>query len=222
MVGDDITRITTSVEASLRKIPSYLLEAIPDIITALLITPIMTFILLLQGTAIYNNLMRMVPNRYFEMTLLLVDKVRAQIVSYLKGLMIQWSILSVILCVGLYFLDLPFAILIGLLAASLNIVPYLGPLIGFGLGMLMASISTVPVLGVLAVFLVAQAVDNFFTQPVVLSRSVQIHPLISVLALIAASQLLGPAGLIIAIPTAGIFLVSIRVMYKNLKAFRVI
>lgn len=207
----------------LKKMSGDVLSAIPTIITYSLITPIITLIFLLQGDTIYHNLMAMVPNRYFEMTLLVVKTVREHIVSYLKGMVIQWFIIALILGIGLKLVGLPYAPVIGILGATLNVVPYVGPVLGIGLGVLVTLITPgVNIWFVLLVFLMAQIIDNGFTQPVILARSAQIHPLISILAIITALSLQSVLLILVAIPLAGILIVSIQVMYRSLKAFRVI
>ena len=75
---------------------------------------------------------------------------------------------------------------------------------------------------VLLAFGIAQAVDNMFTQPVVLARSVSVHPVIAILALITFQQWLGVIGMVIAIPAAGVLVMMISTLYKSLKAFKVI
>ena len=225
LTDTNLAKMIQNFTKSFKSIPGDALAALPTILTYLLITPIIMFIFLLQGNDIYRNLLSMVPNRYFEMTLLLVIKIKERITSYLKGLLVQMAILTVILSVGFYIIGLPFGVFLGFLAALLNIVPYFGPLMGLVPALLVAvitpaSASLIPM--TLMVFGIAQLVDNIFTQPVILAKSVQIHPLVSVLALIAAGQILGMFGLLIAIPLAGIIMVSIQVMYASLKAFKVI
>lgn len=225
LTGTDLSTVLQNAVMPFKQSAKGLLDQIPTVITYLLITPIITFIFLLQGDQIYKNLLAMVPNRYFEMTLLLVKKVREQITSYLRGLFWQWLILMAILVPGLMLVGLPYAPLVAFVAASVNIVPYMGPLLGVVPAVVLAAISPgaaalVPL--VLLIFLVAQVVDNAFTQPIVLAKSVQIHPLISILAIITAFSTQSVALVMIAIPLTGIVMVSIQVMYRSLKAFRMI
>ncbi len=223
--GTDLSVVLQGFFAPFRDSARGLVARIPDLLTYLLVTPIITVIFLLQGDEIYKNLLGMVPNRYFEMTLLLVKRGKEQILSYLVGLFWQWVILAAILVPGLMIIRLPYGALAAVLAASLNVIPYLGPLLGLGPALLLAAISpggTALLPWVLLVFLIAQLVDNVFTQPVVLAKSVQIHPLISILAIIAALSTQSIALVMVAIPVTGITMVAIQVMYRQLKSFRML
>ncbi len=198
-------------------------DIIPNLITFLIITPILLFIFMLEGDAIYQYLMSLVPNRFFEMTLMITYNVRNGIVSYLKGLLIQILILSIIFIPGFILIGLPYGTVIAIFAASINIVPYMGPILGLVpilLITLITDISLVPLS--LLIFGLGQLIDNVFTQPVILARSVNVHPVIAILALITFQKWLGFIGMVIALPLAGIIIMTIQTMYKSLKAFDII
>lgn len=200
-----------------------IISVLPDVVTYLLITPILLFIFLLQGSEIFKNVIALVPNRYFELALLIVHRIRNQLSNYLKGIGIQVLILGVILMTGYSISGLPYGVVLGAFGALVNIIPYVGPVIGLIPAITIGLIAGGPVpLFVLLVFGIAQLVDNAFTQPVVLARSVSVHPVIAILALITFQNLLGVVGMIIAIPAAGILVMTIETLYKSLKAFRVI
>ncbi|MBX7058262.1 MAG: AI-2E family transporter [Leptospirales bacterium] len=197
------------------------LSFLGEAVTYIIITPMIAFILLLQGQVIYRSLLSLAPNRYFEMTLLLVNNIRRQIVAYIKGLGIQWLIMASIAAPGFMFVGLPYGPLVGVLVATTNIVPYIGP--GMGAATALAVALMEPgghlILPALAVVGVAQLVDNVFTQPVVLAGSVQVHPIIAILAVITMQQWFGMAGMVVAIPLASILVASIQIIYRQLKAF---
>ncbi|GIX40749.1 MAG: AI-2E family transporter [Leptospiraceae bacterium] len=201
----------------------HIFKLIPNILTFLIITPILLFIFMLQGDEIYQYLMSLVPNRFFEMTLMITYNVRYGIVSYLRGLAIQIFILAIIMIPGLIIVGIPYGPALGAFAAFINIVPYIGPLLGvlpILLVSLISDISLTPF--ALLVFGLAQIIDNVFTQPVILARSVNVHPVIAILALITFQKWLGMIGMVIAIPLAGIIIMTIQTMYRSLKAFDII
>lgn len=200
-----------------------LLNIIPNILTFLVITPILLFIFMLQGDEIYQYLMSLVPNRFFEMTLMITYNVRFGIVSYLKGILTQILILILILVPGLVLINIPYGVALGIFGSVINIVPYLGPIMGLIPILMVAAISDISLIPLaLIVFGVAQLIDNVFTQPVILARSVNVHPIIAILALITFQSWFGILGMVIAIPLAGIIIMSIQIMYKSLKAFDIL
>ncbi|MCB1140522.1 MAG: AI-2E family transporter [Leptospiraceae bacterium] len=220
----DVPSLLKLVFAPMSESASNLLGNMGNFITYLLVSPILLFLFLLQGDDMFRSVVGLVPNRYFELALLIVHRTRAQIASYLRGILIQISILALILIPGFSMAGLSYGAVLGGLAALVNIIPYMGPIIGITPAIIVAV--TVDggnsVVFVLIAFGIAQAVDNMFTQPVVLARSVSVHPVIAILALITFQQWLGVIGMIIAIPAAGVLVMMISTLYKSLKAFKVI
>lgn len=196
---------------------------IGDLLTFVLITPVVLILLLLQGDAIYKRIMSMVPNRYFEMVLSVANTIRMQIRKYLKGLSLQWLIFGTFFSFTLWIVGMPYAIALAFFAATFNVIPYVGPALGvipaIVIAMLEPDLSTT---NVLIAFGATQLLDNAFTQPVVLAGSVKLHPLIAILTLITLQQFLGVIGMVIAIPLASIMILSIEIMYRQLKAYGLI
>lgn len=226
MVSQDwnVAYFMGKVFAYLKSFTDMVIDKAPAIGMWVILTPIITFIFLLEGDEIYKRLITLVPNRYFEMALLLIYRIKRQISSYLKGLVIQWIILMIIFNAGFYIIGIPYAPLLSIVASSVNIVPYLGPIVGITPAVIVAALDSNPsmLISVLIIFALVHIVDNVFTQPVVLAKSVELHPLLAILALITMERLFGVVGMVIAIPMTGVMLVTIEVMYKSLKAFRVI
>lgn len=126
--------------------------------------------------------------------------------KYMKGLLLDVLILSVLNSIGFLLLGIKYAIFFGFLAGFLNIVPYIGVMIGSILPALMALLtkdSSWYALGVLAVCGAVQFLDNNFITPKVVGSSVSINPLTAMIALLLGSALWGVAGMILFIPISG-------------------
>ncbi|MBI3394844.1 MAG: AI-2E family transporter [Spirochaetia bacterium] len=216
--------ITDLLSENGKKMALDAVQTVPGMLIYFLITPIITLILLLQGDDIYRNLLAAVPNRYFQMVMLILHKINSRITSYLKGLTIEWFIFVCIMSTGFSIIGLPYAVLIGLVSGTMNIVPYVGPVAGLVPAVAASLLDPTGslLIPMLAVYGLALLVDTVFTQPVILAKSVQLHPLVAILALLTFQKLLGIMGMVIAIPVAGVVVVTIEVMYRSLKAFRVI
>jgi predicted PurR-regulated permease PerM len=130
---------------------------------------------------------------------------------YFIGLVFQITILFVIYTIVLLIFGIQNAVVIAFLCALLNLIPYVGPLIG-GLIMLFLSMSSnlgldfkteiLPTtIYVMIGYLIAQLIDNFFSQPLIFSNSVKSHPLEIFLIIMIAGVLFGVTGMIVAIPT---------------------
>ena len=139
-----------------------------------------------------------------------IDKTKGLLSRYFLGLLLQISILLVINSVVLSVFAVENAFIIAFLCALLNLIPYLGPIIGAVLMLLLtmssfigADFSTAilpKTIYVMIGFFVGQLVDNFFSQPFIFSNSVKSHPLEIFIVILASGTLLGPVGMIIAIP----------------------
>lgn len=137
-------------------------------------------------------------------------KIKDLLSRYFVGLIFQILILFIIYTIGLLIIDVENAIVIAFLCALLNLVPYVGPLVG---AFLMLALTMTSNLGesfsdvilpktfwVFIVFIIGQLIDNFFSQPFIFSKSVKSHPLEIFLLILIAGILFGVMGLILAVP----------------------
>ncbi|WP_340063219.1 AI-2E family transporter [Ascidiimonas aurantiaca] len=148
------------------------------------------------------------------------EKIKDLLSRYFAGLLLQILILFVIYTVVLLFFGIKNAVVIAFLCALLNLIPYIGPIIGGALMVILtmssnlgASFSEVilpKTIYVFIGFLIGQLVDNIFSQPYIFSNSVRSHPLEIFLIIIIAGILFGPVGMMIAIPGY----TTIKVMLK--------
>ncbi|MEZ7495350.1 AI-2E family transporter [Leeuwenhoekiella aequorea] len=130
---------------------------------------------------------------------------------YFIGILLQLLILFVIYSILLFSFQIPNAFAIALFCAMLNVVPYIGPVIGCGVMMLLvisgyftADFETVILPKMIYIFIgycIAQLIDNFINQPLIFGNSVKSHPLEIFLVIIIAGLLFGILGMVIAIPT---------------------
>ncbi len=141
-----------------------------------------------------------------EHTLMVVKKVSQVSQKYLVGIFLDVVILSVLNSTGFLILGLPHAILFGVLISFLNIIPYIGILIGSALPILMAFLTKDAMgytLAVAAVCVVVQFLDNNFITPYVVGSSVSINPLTATVVLIASSLIWGIPGMVLCLPLTG-------------------
>lgn len=139
-----------------------------------------------------------------------IGKTKNLLSRYFLGLLLQISILMIIYSIVLAVFKVENAFIIAFLCALLNLIPYLGPIIS-GVLMLLLTMSSfigndfssiiLPKTGYVMIgFIVGQLIDNFFSQPFIFSNSVKSHPLEIFIVILASGTLLGPVGMIIAVP----------------------
>lgn len=153
-----------------------------------------------------------------------IEKIKDLLSRYFVGLVFQILILFIIYTIVLLIVGVDNAIVIAFLCALLNLIPYIGPLIGGFLIMLLTmtnflgmdfqTVILPKTIWVLVGFIIGQLVDNFFSQPVIFSTSVKSHPLEIFLVIVIAGILFGVVGLIVAIPAY----TAIKVILKEFLA----
>ena len=143
---------------------------------------------------------------------------------YFIGLLVQITVLFVIYTLVLTIFGIPNAVTIALVCALLNIIPFLGPIIGTVLIVFLtmtsnidasfASVTLPKTIYVLIGFTIGQLIDNFITQPYVFSTSVKSHPLEIFIIILMGGLLFGPIGMIIAVPSY----TALKVIFKEFYA----
>jgi len=149
------------------------------------------------------------------------EKIKNLLSSYFLGLLLQISILLVMYSIILLIFGIKNAIVIAFLCALLNLIPYIGPLIGAVLMMFLTMTSNVEAdfsavilpktIYVMIGFFIGQLIDNFFSQPFIFSNSVKSHPLEIFIMIIAGGTLMGTTGMIVAIP----IYTALKVIFKT-------
>lgn len=192
---------------------------------AVLVIPFVAFFFLKDGTQIRRGLLRLVPNRYFELTLSLMEKIETNIGRYFRALMIQIVAVATVASILLYVIGLQYAVAVGVFTGLANTIPYFGPLMGFLAGTLVGIVQTgdfslVP--GVIVAMLLTQAADNAIFQPYIFSKAAQTHPLLILFAVLIGAQIAGIVGMLLAIPLMTIVRVTIEQLLWSLRNYRIL
>jgi putative permease len=178
-------------------------QGLLGLVTNVVLVPFMAVLLLRDGPRIKRGLIRFVPNRYFEFSLEALHKIDIQLRNYLRGLVFEISVISILSIPTLWLLEVPAYVLIGILAGITTVIPYAGSLLGGFVGFLLKVATTGQVasaLPVLLAFLVIQIADEAFIQPLVFAQAVDLHPLEVLIAVWIAAQFFGVIGMVLAIP----------------------
>ncbi len=201
-----------------------------NIFVAIFSISFITFFLLKDQNLITETVVLLIPEKHEANVRHAMRSVKKLLSRYFIGIGLQLTGILILVTLGMSIVGLGFkrSLLIGLIAAILNVVPYLGPIIGTSLGILLGIAFNInlefsvllPMAGyMLLVFLAVQAVDNVIFQPLIFSNTVKAHPLEIFMVILIAGSLAGVAGMILAIPGYTI----LRVFGKEfLNKFRVV
>ncbi len=195
--------------------------AIGSIIVNVASVVFITFFFLQERKLFINFILALVPEKYEQPTLETIKDTVALLTRYFGGLIIQLTIFGVALWLLLTILGIRNALLIALFGALMNVIPYIGPIIGAAFGIFITISSNLGIdfyaelapmlIKVFVVFQVVQIIDNNLIQPYIFSKSVLAHPLEIFIMILVGAQVAGILGIILAIPVYTI----IRVIAKE-------
>ena len=189
---------------------------------------ILYFFLKDQGLFV-NFLVAVTPSKYGDEVRNALDRITKLLRRYFGGILLQITIITVFISVSLGLLGVKNALLIGFFAALINVIPYLGPIIGASFALFITVSSNIdldfytemlPLLTkVVVVFGAMQMLDNFLLQPYIFSNSVLAHPLEIFIIILMGAQINGIVGMVLAIP----FYTVLRVIARSfLNEFRIV
>ena len=186
-----------------------------------------TFFFLRDEALFQNAVLAIVPNDREEEVLNAINQIQTLLTRYFIGILGQITIITIIVTLGLTLVGIENALLIGFFAGVINVIPYLGPLIGGAFGILMAIASNLqldfytqmlPMIGKVAlIFMSMQLIDNFILQPFIFSTSVRAHPLEIFIVIMIGAELYGILGMVIAIPVYTILRVILSTFLNEFK-----
>ena len=207
--------------AFIPKLLNYIISEVGSIGVGLLSILFITFFFIKDGNEILTRINGVLPKKIRENFLSSYSKIKLLLSRYFIGISIQITVLFILYSIMLSVIGINNALVIAFLCALLNIIPYIGPLIGLVLmGLLTMTNYIDPVLvkemlsKVIYIFIgfsVVQLIDNFMIQPYIFSKSVKLHPLEVFIVIITSGVLFGIIGLIIAIP----LYTSVKVIYST-------
>ncbi len=210
-ISDGISYLQEGVSEAILSAPNILASALEWVF----IIPLFLFFMLKDLPDFKVKLLSLIPNTYFEKVYNLSYQFNRQLGDYILAKFIEASILGVIITSGLLILEIRFALLLGIVAGVTNVIPYLGPVIGTVPAILfvLAEYGGGTNLGaVTLLYLIANTIDIAIIFPILVSKIVDLHPVLVVASVIIGSQLLGTVGMIVSIPCAA----AIKLIFQEI------
>lgn len=201
-----------------------------NLLFALFSVLFITFFFLREKHLFRSIVLAFVPDKYEGQVRNLSPNLKHTLSRYFIGLLIQITIITTLISLGLKFIGFHNTIVIGLFAGLINVIPYIGPIIGMAFGLILgmaqsyagvftADPSTLALM-IVGVFGAVQMIDNFVLQPVIFSNSINAHPLEIFLVISIAASISGISGMIIAVPTYSVLRLLAGEFFPNVKFIR--
>ena len=181
----------------------------------ILLVPIYAFLLLFYKTLILNFFHEVFAEENTEKVSEVMVETKSAIQSYMVGLLLEALVVASMNSVALLLLGVDYAILIGVIGALLNMLPYIGGLVAIALPVIMVSVTQdgfTTQLAVIGAYIVIQFIDNNFLVPFLVSSRVKINAFFSIVVVLLGGALWGVAGMFLSIP----FVAILKIIFDRL------
>ncbi|ALC82220.1 MULTISPECIES: AI-2E family transporter [Bacillus] len=204
-----LSSYATNLPQNFSKGVSAIVGVMANITLAIVTVPFILFYMLKDGSHFPNLAVKILPVNYRKEGLKIFHDLYSTLAAYIQGQLIVSLFVGTGCFIGYSIIGLDYALILGIVVAVTNIIPYLGPFIGAAPAVIIALIES-PTQALLAIVVVAvvQQIDGNLISPLVIGKRINTHPLTIILLLIGASSFGGVLGMILAVP-----------VYAVLKAF---
>ncbi len=183
------------------------LTQVGEILMVLLLLPVYLFMILYYKNLLLEFFQRLFRTEHHDVLNKILNSTKTIIQTYLVGLFFELIIVAFLNSIGLLMLGIEYAIILGIMGAILNLIPYIGGIIAIALPMIIAFVTkdtlTSPLL-VFCVYLLIQFIDNNFIIPKIVASRVRINALISVIVVLIGGAIWGISGMFLSIPLIAI------------------
>jgi len=183
-------------------VPQLLVSLLPAL-TLLFIVPFITFFMLIGGGGIIDYLLDHLPARHSELILHVASRIDGSLGNYLRGILTEAFVIFLIAFTGLMLMGLNYAAVIAVLIGFSSLVPYLGAIVGAVLSSIVAYLqfgTLLPIIKILGFFTGIRFFDDWFLQPYIMKKAVDLNPAVILLALMAGGEIGGIWGIVFSIP----------------------
>ena len=185
-----------------------------SVLATVIVVPVLAAYMLLDAESIKENFLGIVPSKYRPKTEAIIADLDHVVGGFIRGQLIDGSILGAMLTVMLTFTHVPYALLIGVVSGALNFIPYAGAVIAFVPAVILAFTTNGLTNAIIVAVLIGviHQIDGNFVAPRVLKENVGLSPFWIVISILAFSEMFGLIGTFLAVPTAAM----IRVLRQHL------
>jgi predicted PurR-regulated permease PerM len=199
--------LITEAEGGIKPMVGETLAGILGSLEVLLLIPLYSFLFLFYKTLLLNFLYEVFAEENAKEVGVVLLQTKGAIQSYMFGLLLEALIVATLNSIALMILGVEYAILLGILGAILNVLPFIGGIIAVLLPLIIATITKdgfLTQIWIIAAYLVIQFIDNHFLVPYIVSSKVKINALVSIIIVLLGGALWGISGMFLSIPFIGV------------------
>jgi len=216
VVDETLVQLQVRVENGAREVVAFLLGLLSSF-PSLALAPVLAYYFLRDREALSRGAIRLLPSTWREELLGLWGKIDRVLTSFVHGHLLISILVGILTGLGLFLAGSSYAVVLGIIMAMADLIPYFGPLLG---AIPIVAISWLEsrrlALYALLVVIAVQQIEAAVLAPRILSQSVELSPLAIILALLAGEELFGVAGLLLSVPALAIGRILIGFLWDKL------
>jgi predicted PurR-regulated permease PerM len=197
-------RLLGKAESAVNQMVGRIIVSIQRLATSiftLFLIPFIVFYLLKDINKIQDWLNKQTPDRFREPAKVLIHEIDRSLGSYLRGQILVCAAVGVAAFIGLWLFKIPYSGVLGFFVGITDIIPFFGPAIGAIPAVLVAmTLGFKKVIIVVAIITVVQTLEGNLFSPVIVGKSVHLHPVVIMLSLVVGGEIGGIIGLLLAVP----------------------
>lgn len=221
-----ISKILSDVGEYTLKIAQFSLSAIfsfASTVVELIVVPFITFYMMKKGGYVVESFIKLFPDRFRTHLRELFKETHSVLNAYIRGQLILSALMAFLVFLGMFLLDIPYPLVIGLVAGLVEMVPIIGPVIGAIPPVLLGLLKGTGVMvQVIIFYVVVQQLDSHFIMPKLMGHVIDVHPVAIIAGVLVGGHLFGVLGMMISVPTVAILQIILRHMwfYDRYKSLR--
>ncbi|WAA11922.1 AI-2E family transporter [Fervidibacillus halotolerans] len=217
-IEETVTNYVSGISKAFTSSLSGVFNVVTNITLVIATVPFLLFYMLKDGHKLPNAIVRFLPTSYRNEGLTILKDMNKTLASYIQGQLLVSLSVGTLATIGYFIIDLPYALVLGIIVAVTNIIPYLGPFLGAAPAVIIGLFDS-PLLAMWAVVVVviAQQIDSNLLSPLIIGKQLDTHPATIIILLLVAGNLAGILGMILAVP---VYAVSKTLVINLVRLYR--
>ncbi len=218
-VSEYLNEIIDDIPATLEALANRLIAVSQDFLSSLwaaLLVVFIVFYLLIGQEKVRQQLPKMFPQMYRQDVTYVLSIIDEKVGAYIRGTILRCFILGFFIGTVLYFVGMPFSLMLGIIAGVLDVIIYIGPVMAAVPAVLLSLLPGTPhFLVIIGIYVLAQLIESMVITPLLMGKAVDLSPLTIIAAILIGGQLGGILGIIISIPVAAVLKVLLNHYYLD-------
>lgn len=218
-ISEPFQNVLLEASKTLKNITSNIIVGVLSLlggILSVILILVISFYLVVEEDGVEKFVRTLIPSEFRPQALRIIKKVEIKLGKWFMGQLFLGFIVGLLSFIGLTIIGVPYALVLAIIAGSMELIPYIGPTLS-GIPAIIIAFTISPLLAVLTfiLYFFIQQLENYLIVPKVMEKSVGLHPVIIIIAMLVGGQLAGVLGIILAIPVTTIVSIILEDMYSH-------